>query len=96
MPRTHASLPFGVDAAHAAAVLNGAGKYAETTAFHNVRHVCELHAETKVRLIGTEAVHGLLPGHPPDRKLYIHVQHLFKQFCKITLIHIDDIVYIHK
>ena len=54
----------------------------------------ELHAKTEVRLVGTEAVHCLLPSHALDRKGNLHTEDLFEESGKQSLIDIDHVIHI--
>ncbi len=56
----------------------------------------KLHTKTDIRLIGTIAVHRLLPSHPRDRKFNIKAQYLFKELCQKPFIHLDHVVHIHE
>ena len=73
------ALAFGIDSPDRTAVFYRTFKYSELTVSYHLRHVMKLHAETDIRLIGTIAVHRLLPGHPRDRKFNIKSQYLFKE-----------------
>ena len=69
-----------------AAGLDRLGKDAEAAVLHQVGDVLQLKAEAHVGLIGTEAVHGLPPGHPQEGGLHVHVQHLFEDALQEALL----------
>ena len=92
----HAALSLGVDAAHSAAVGQRTGEYAEAAVFYNIRYIFQFHAKTGVRLVGTETVHGFLPGHPRDGKLHVHTNGLLEDPGQQTLIDINDIINVHE
>ena len=52
------------------AILKRTGKYAESTAFYNLRNIYKFHAKTGIRLVRTETVHCFLPWHTLQRNLY--------------------------
>ena len=56
----------------------------------------QLHSETQIRLVGTETVHRLLPGHSLNRKLYVHIQNFFEQIRQQSLVYVNDIIHIHE
>jgi len=56
----------------------------------------KFHTETHIRLVGTKTIHSFLPGNSLDREFYIDIQNFFEQECKISLVNIDNIVYINK
>ncbi len=92
----HAALSFCIDAADAAALGDRVGKYAETAVSDDIGNVMQFHAETGIRLIGTEAVHRGLPCHALERNLDIKSQNLLEKRLQKPLIDIDDIVDIDK
>ena len=92
----HCTLAFCVDTTNASAVLKSTCEYTETAVFYDIADIMKLHAETHIRLIRTETVHSFLPGNSLDRKFYIDVQNFFEQECKISLINIDNIIYIYE
>ena len=84
------------DCAHIAAVFNGSVKDAEAASPDNLGQINNFHAETEVRLVGSETVHGFLPGHALNRKLYVHIETFFKKVCQQPLVDIHDIFRVHK
>ena len=88
-------LSFGIDTANGSAVFQCSGKYTESAAFYDFRYVLQFHAETDIRFVRAETVHGFLPGHTLDRQLYIHAD-LFKNVFQETLIDINNIVHINE
>ena len=62
----HASLALCINAADNTAVFERPRKDAEAAALHRFRDVPDLHAESQVRLVGTVAVHRILPGNAAD------------------------------
>src|SRR5699024_6039820 len=92
----HCTLFFGIDSADASALLQSSGKDAESAVLYDLADIDKLHSETGVRLVGTVAVHCILPCHSLDRKLYIHIQNFFKQISKETLVDFQNIIYINK
>ena len=86
---------FGVDAAHPAALLRHGGEGGEFAFLTDVGDIDQLHAEAQVRLVGTEAAHGLVPGHHregdgdvPAQSFLEHVlQHAFAQLADVLFLH---------
>ena len=92
----HASLAFCVNTTNASAVFESTCEYTETAVFHNITDIMKFHAKPHIRFVRTETIHSFLPGDSLDRKFYINIQNFFKQECKISLININNIVYIYE
>ena len=75
----HSALSFCVDTADRAAIFQCTLKYNKLAVFYYIRYVFQLHAETQIRLIGTETIHCLAPGHTLDRKLQIVIADLLEE-----------------
>ena len=81
-----------VNEAHGAAVSHGAGEHAEAAVLDDIGDILDLEAETHVGLVGAEAVHGLLPGHPLEGSLDVHVQHFLKDALHEAFLNAHDVV----
>ena len=92
----HCALSPGIDTANASTVFDCPFEYRKLTVFYNICDVMKFHAKTQIRLIRTKTIHCLLPGHSLDWKLHIHIQNFFKQFCKESLIYINNIIHVHE
>ena len=92
----HASLAFRIDAANGTAGFQSIFEDCKFGIPDNVRNIDQFHAKTKIRFVGTETVHGLLPGHSLDRQGHFHAENLMEQIRQQTLIDIDHVFHVHK
>ena len=75
----HSTLSLCVDTADRTSIFQCTLKYNKLAVFYYIRYVFQLHAETQIRLIGTETIHCLAPGHTLDRKLQIVIADLLEE-----------------
>ena len=75
----HSALSFCVDTADRTAIFQRALEHNKLAVLYYIRYVFQLHAETQIRLIGTETIHCLAPGHTLDRKLQIVIADLLEE-----------------
>ena len=92
----HCALTFCIDTTNTSAVLKRTCEYTKSAVFYDITDIMKFHTETHIRLVGTKTIHSFLPGNSLDRKFYIDIQNFFEQECKISLVNIDNIIYINK
>ena len=71
-------------------------EWLERTFLEKVGHIDNTKRVAQIRLIGTETIHTLLPGHTLDWQLHLYTQDLFKQIGQKALIYINNVIHIHK
>ena len=84
------------DAANRTAAFNSRGKDTKTALLNNVADITQFHAETGVRLIRTETLHGLGIGHARQRQRNINVQNFLEHVFHEALADLQDILYVNK
>ncbi len=67
-------LAFQINAAHAAARRKCAREHAELRPFQDLAQVGQFHRKAQIRLVGTETVHRLMPGHAAQRSRNLDIQ----------------------
>ena len=92
----HAALSLRVDSAHRTACFQCVSENRKLRITNHIGYVFQLHSETEIRLVRTEPVHRLLPGHSLDRKGHLNAEKFMEQVCQQTLVDVNDILNVHK
>ena len=79
-----------------AACLNRAGEYGESAVLNEVGYILNLHAVSRVGLVGAVAFHSFFVCESRKRERDINIKNFFEQTRDVTLVHGHDILFVNE